>query len=104
MSEKTRKALDELKRVRDEIRVKIDLAGKETKRWWDELEPQLSQVETKIAAGGEKVADMSKAMADEMVSAFRRLRDRIAGDKDAGPGAGEGEDDSGATDAEIVDE
>jgi len=111
MSEKTKKALDELKRLRDEIRVRVDLAGKEAKTWWDDLEPQFSQVEGKIASGGEKVADVSRTVADEMASAFRRIRDRIGGEQaKAEEGSSEdtaeeaSSDADEATDAEIVDE
>ncbi len=102
MSEKTKKALDELKRVRDEIRVKLDLASKETRRWWEDLEPQLSQVEDKLLAGGDKVADVSKAVAEEFTAAFRRIRDRVGTDKEEAA-SDEGEP-AEASDADIVDD
>ena len=105
MSEKTKKALDELRRVRDEIRVKMDLAGKESKRWWDEFEPQLSQVEDKLLEGGEKVADVSKTVAEEFASAFRRIRDRVGSDTPESadsPSAPAAADDP--VDAELVDD
>jgi len=103
MSEKTKKALDELRRVRDEIRVKLDLASKESRRWWEDLEPQLTQVEDKLLAGGDKVADVSKAVAEEFAAAFRRIRDRVGSEKAAEPGE-PASDASDADDADIVDD
>lgn len=108
MSEKTKKALDELRRLRDEIRVKLDLAGKESKRLWEDLEPQLSQVEDKLLGGGEKVADVSKTVAEEFASAFKRIRDRVSQpsgeDAEAEGGEGASADAEGATDAELVED
>lgn len=111
MSDK-KSPLTELKRLRDEIRVKLDLASKETRNWWDSLEPQLSSVEDKLKEGGEKVADVSKAVGEELVSALKRIRDRVgegraasSGDASAEGEGGEGDGSGGdqPTDAEIVD-
>ncbi|MBT8495780.1 MAG: hypothetical protein KJO07_22245 [Deltaproteobacteria bacterium] len=111
MSDK-KSPMSELKRLRDEIRVKLDLASKETKSWWENLEPQLTSVEDKLVEGGEKVADVSKAVGEELVSAFKRIRDRIGHDEgEAGEAEVESVEDkssdhdaSDATDAEIVDD
>lgn len=40
-----RHVLDELGKLRDEIRVHIDLGGMEAKKAWDELEPKLADAD-----------------------------------------------------------
>ena len=100
--------MSELRRLRDEIRVKLDLAGKETRNWWESIEPQLSSVEDKLVEGGGKVAGVSKAVGEELVSAFKRIRDRVGNEEgaeaeEAKVGA-DTEGDDGPTDADIVED
>jgi hypothetical protein len=40
-----RRVLDELGRLRDEIRVQIHLGGMDAKKAWDELEPKLAEAD-----------------------------------------------------------
>ena len=40
-----RRVLDELGRLRDEIRVQVHLGGMDAKKAWDELEPKLAEAD-----------------------------------------------------------
>lgn len=41
------KSLDQLRTIKDEIRVQLHLAGMEAKEEWNKLEPQLDEAEKK---------------------------------------------------------
>lgn len=98
MADKT-KTIEELKALRDEIRVKIHLAEMNAREFWSELEPKLADLEDKIERGGVKATKVANIFVDEMTSAFKRLRDRLGGD--GGDGAAtDSEAKPAATDAE----
>ena len=52
---KARAARDSLRTVLDEMRLKMKLASMEAKDAWDELEPQLRRVESRLEDIGEKI-------------------------------------------------
>ena len=85
MADKRTPSLDDLKTLRDEIRVKIHLAEMSAREFWGDLEPKLADLEDKLERGSGKAAKVASIFLDEMTSAFRRLRDRLDDDKaDAG--------------------
>ncbi len=59
------KSLDELKHLRDEIRVKLHLASMDAKSRWEKLEPRFTEAEQHVRDAGERarhaVADVIKA-------------------------------------------
>jgi HAMP domain-containing protein len=71
------RALKELKQVRDQIRLKMHLAGMEAKQQWEELEPKLEEVERWFERGGERAATVMGTLVEELGAAFRRFRDRL---------------------------
>lgn len=73
----TKKAVDELKQLRDEIRVKMHLGEMEVKEWWGQVEPQLITLEKDIAEGASKASGSANLVLDELVEAFRRIRDKM---------------------------
>ena len=66
--------LAELQKVRDEIRVRIHLAGMELKDTWNALESRIEQIERQ---GSEEVTQKVRAAAEELRDAFRALRDKL---------------------------
>lgn len=53
----TTSPLDHLRRMADEVRVKIHLAGMEAKDAWNELEPKLRELEHRAEAATSDVLD-----------------------------------------------
>jgi len=72
------KTLDELKTLRDEIKVKVHLATMEAKSEWEQLEPKLASLEAKIEQDGQKAVAAANDLIDDLASAFRKLKDKIA--------------------------
>jgi hypothetical protein len=67
------KGLADLRTLRDEVRVKLHLAGMEAKKEWDELEPQLAELER---AAGDLGAAAQTAVS-KAVSRLSKLRDSL---------------------------
>ncbi len=72
-------ALSDLRTLRDEVRLKLHLAGMDAKDAFHKLEPRLSEVEREIAKGGDSVAGAVRGTVDELRASFRRLRDELKG-------------------------
>jgi len=69
--------LNELAQMRDEIRVKLHLAGLEAKDVWKDLEPKLDKLERDATAEGENIADATLTLAKNLKDAVRKFRDRL---------------------------
>ena len=68
-----KKGVDLLKTLRDEIKVKLHLAGMDAKDQWSKLEPELSKVER----AAEQATESSKKLMDEALSRLKSLRDSL---------------------------
>lgn len=75
--------IDELKELRDEIKVKLHLAGMEAKQQWQQLEPRLVEIEAKLEHGTETAVRVAQEVVDELGGAFQRLLDRVRDDAPA---------------------
>lgn len=64
------KGLESLQTLRDEIRVKLHLAGMDAKDAWNKLEPKLQEVE-KLA---EDVSETSRAAVHDLVKRLQEFR------------------------------
>jgi vacuolar-type H+-ATPase subunit H len=74
-----RRDFDELKTMRDEIRIKLSLASMEAKTYWKQLEPRLEQLEQKIVHDtGEQAIDATQKLMSDVSTAVRKFRDRLA--------------------------
>lgn len=73
------KPLDDLKKLRDEVRVKVHLGEMEVKQWWEKVEPQLLGLEESLAREAGKAADSAEVLMDELGKAYQRMRDRLGG-------------------------
>jgi chromosome segregation ATPase len=65
--------LTELQTTRDEIRVRIHLAGMELKDKWKELESHIDELESRKPEATQKVRDAAAELRDR----FRSLRDKL---------------------------
>ena len=71
-------ALDDLVQLRDEIRVKVHLAGLDARTEWGRLEPRVDELEGKARGALDKaageVAQGTREALDEVIEAMKRLR------------------------------
>lgn len=71
------KELGDLAQLRDEIRVKVHLAGLDARSAWQQLEPRLDELERDFREEGEVVKDASVLLAKDLKSAFEQFRSRL---------------------------
>lgn len=69
--------LGELERLRDEIRLKVHLAGLDAKSAWKALEPRLDELEQEARKEGEVVKRASVFLARDLKKAFEQFRSRL---------------------------
>jgi CBS domain-containing protein len=74
--------LSELSQLRDELRIKLHLAGLEVRTQWEGLEPKLLGLERSLEQHGEGAFDAAGELAIELVKAFRDFSMRS---QDGGP-------------------
>jgi CBS domain-containing protein len=74
--------LTELSQLRDELRVKLHLAGLEVRAQWESVEPKLLGLERTIEQQGEGALEQVGELAVELVKAFRDFSVRS---QDGGP-------------------
>lgn len=72
--------LPDLRRMADEIRVRIHLAGLEAKDAWAKLEPKLHELEHKATSAGERVKDQLSELAQKLKHELQELSAKVTGD------------------------
>ena len=77
--------LTELKQAKDEIRLKLHLAGMEARTAWEKLEPKVDELERRMASAGDAAAHELEAAFDQIGKALARLRDDVDPPKPPGP-------------------
>ncbi|MEW5853844.1 MAG: hypothetical protein AB2A00_34025 [Myxococcota bacterium] len=77
LKRRTDEALNNMRRIRDEIRVDLHLASMDLKDRWTELEPRLAQAE-KLA---EEISDTSRKAVEEVVAKAKELRNAMKGQR-----------------------
>ena len=68
-----KKGLDLLKTLRDEVKVKLHLAGMDAKDQWAKLEPELAKVER----AADQATESSKKLLDETLKRLKAIRDSL---------------------------
>jgi hypothetical protein len=82
------KGLEDLKTLRDDIRVRLHLASMEAKtRWNEDLEPRFFQIERQIKDAGERVGDAAHKALGELAQAFRSFRASLGQERPKDQGA-----------------
>ncbi|MBT4161995.1 MAG: hypothetical protein HOC70_14820 [Gammaproteobacteria bacterium] len=77
MTDEFDKMIENLKTLRDEIRVQVHLAKAEVKDEWEELEPKFEQLEEKLSDAAEETREVVNVVAEELTSAYRRIKERL---------------------------
>jgi 5'-deoxynucleotidase YfbR-like HD superfamily hydrolase len=74
--------LDELKQKRDELRVQIDLASKEARDEWRELEKKMDEFahRAKLKETGEGVGKALQQVGEELQRGYERIREALRDD------------------------
>ena len=74
--------IDDLKQQRDELRVQINLASKEAKDEWHELEGKMDKfsAEAKLAKTGSGVSAALGLLGNELKLGYQRIREAIKND------------------------
>ena len=68
-----KRGVDLLRTLRDEIKVKLHLAGMDVKDQWAKLEPELSKVER----AAEQATESSKKLMEDALNRLKALRDSL---------------------------
>jgi len=69
---------DDVRRVADEIRVKLHLAGMDAKSAWDEIEPKLTDFERRFDAKADVVSEELKALGSEIKQRLLKLKEKLS--------------------------
>ena len=83
--ELVRLELDGLGRIRDEIRLKIHLAGMEGRSTWADLEKQFEQLDERFGHDGDHIVDTTRQVAAELHTAFRDFRKTFLSERRTDP-------------------
>ena len=75
-------AWDEVRRLADELEVKIHLAGMEARDRWRVLEPRLTAIERKLTRSGKRAGRSIMKELSEIRSLLERLRADLGGGGD----------------------
>ncbi|MBA3548661.1 MAG: hypothetical protein H0T76_19420 [Nannocystis sp.] len=79
--------LQELRTLRDEIKVRLHLVGQEAREQWEKhLEPHIGRIEQQIKESSEDTREALKEALERARTAFREFRARMTKD---GQGPGE---------------
>jgi len=68
-----KRGVDLLRTLRDEIKVKLHLAGMDAKDQWAKLEPELFKVER----AAEQATESSRKLVEDALSRLKTLRDSL---------------------------
>jgi len=72
---------DDVKRLAQELEVKIHLAGMEARDRWRTLQPRLSELEKTLTEGGQKAGEVIDKEVAAIGAALRRLKDDLQSSK-----------------------
>jgi len=84
MEDKLSEELDDLKRIRDEIRVRIHLGKAEAKDLWERSEQKIEEVESKLKFISDQaeqplndVREAAQLLLGEISDGYKRIRDSL---------------------------
>jgi hypothetical protein len=75
--DESRKAVGELQRLRDEIKLQLHLAGADARDAWEKLEPALRQFEERVERASETALDEVRAKGSELKGELEQLFKKI---------------------------
>lgn len=74
LKHQVQRGLDELRRLRDEIRLDLHLASMDAKEKWEEIEPRIRDVETMA----KDISTASRRAVQEVIDSVRRFRESLS--------------------------
>ena len=77
LSDKIQKEIDDLQRLREELRLQLHLGSAELKKRWDRVESRWLELESRMRRAGDKAGDARDALhslVQEIRSAYQDLR------------------------------
>lgn len=77
-SESQTGVFDAIEQLRDEIRLKVHLAGLDAKEKWQQLEEQVQSLEQRVRGDGGSVASATAALAQDLKQSLVDFRDRLS--------------------------
>jgi len=69
--------LQQITRLRDEIRVKLNLAGKDVRDLWENLEPKVHDFERKVHEAGDRVVGELQKVGDQLRTQLNHLVEKL---------------------------
>jgi hypothetical protein len=72
-----RHTFNELKRLRDEIRLRIHLGEMDARKAWQKLEPRIDRLDRRLDAAGKRVTVELRAALRQAKKSIQALRDRL---------------------------
>lgn len=85
LSKEMKKSLDHMRTLRDEVRVRLHLAGMDAKDEWQKLEPYLADVERAAS----DLSESARVALSEAIQRLTKLRSSLGRPRDEGR-AGQG--------------
>lgn len=73
LKDEVKKGLEHLRTLRDEVRVRLHLAGMEAKQEWNKLEPHLLDVEQ----AAREASEASRRAVAEAIESLKKLRQSL---------------------------
>lgn len=78
MTKEQQSAWDDVRRIADELEVKMHLARMEARDRWEALKPRLGQLQQELAKTGKRANEAIEHELSSIGAAVRRLRDDLA--------------------------
>jgi len=78
MRRQLKTALTEIQGLRDEIRVKIHLAGMDARDAWTKLEPRIYELEERAGKAAEVTVSELREVAADLKKHLTKIRDEVA--------------------------
>ena len=72
-----RHTFNEVKRLRDQIRLRIHLGEMDARKAWQKLEPRIDRLDRRLDAAGKRVTVELKAALEQARKSIQALRDRL---------------------------
>lgn len=69
---------DDLRRMADEIRVKLHLAGMDAKDAWEEIQPRIADFEKRFDEKADEVGDELKALGSEIKQRMLNIKEKLS--------------------------
>ena len=77
LREELRARRDDLRRLADEVRLKIHLGGMDAKDTWARIRPKLEEFERRVEEVGAEMSKEARVLGSALKAELQKLRDRL---------------------------